>query len=99
MSAFSPVTIGPSSVRYAAQIRELLFAEALRRMVADQEAARTQLKAERAASLEAAAKAEASPQNAPTRPTVLEDVKPLEAVADTRQGAATTPARLVDIQV
>lgn len=40
MSAGATGAVGPVSVRYAAQIRELLFAQALRRMAAEQEAAR-----------------------------------------------------------
>ena len=48
--------IGPVSVRYAAQIRELLYAQAVKRMAADAEAARAEAEAERAARLEAIAK-------------------------------------------
>ena len=40
MSADATAAIGPVSVRYAAQIRELLYAQALQRMAADREAAR-----------------------------------------------------------
>lgn len=41
--------IGPLSVRYAAQIRELLFTQAVRKMAADEEAARAEAAAEQAA--------------------------------------------------
>lgn len=40
MSDGSTGAVGPVSVRYAAQIRELLYAQAVQRMVADEEAAR-----------------------------------------------------------
>jgi hypothetical protein len=40
MSAGATGAVGPVSVRYAAQIRELLFAQAMQRMAAEQEAAR-----------------------------------------------------------
>jgi hypothetical protein len=45
--------IGPVAVRYAAQIRELLFSQAMKRMAAEEEAARAEASAERAARLEA----------------------------------------------
>lgn len=45
--------IGPVSVRYAAQIREMLYTQAVKQMVAQQEAARAEAAAERAARLEA----------------------------------------------
>lgn len=49
--------IGPVSVRYAAQIRDLLYAQAVKRMAADAETARAQAEADRAARLDAIAKA------------------------------------------
>jgi hypothetical protein len=45
--------VGPVSVRYAAQIRDLLYTQAVKQMVAQQEAARAELAAERTARLEA----------------------------------------------
>jgi hypothetical protein len=45
--------IGPVSVRYAAQIREMLYNQAVRKMVAEQEAARAEAAAERTSRLEA----------------------------------------------
>jgi hypothetical protein len=45
--------IGPVSVRYALQIRELLNVQAIKRMVAEQEAARADAGADRAARIEA----------------------------------------------
>jgi hypothetical protein len=56
MSEGSSASVGPVSVRYAAQIRELLHAHAVQRMVADQEAARANADAERAARADAAAR-------------------------------------------
>lgn len=44
--------IGPLSVRYAAQIRELLFTQAIRKMAAEEEAARVEAAAEKAAARE-----------------------------------------------
>lgn len=49
--------IGPVSVRYAAQIQELLYSQTMKRMAAEQEAARAQAQAEQDARVEAAAKA------------------------------------------
>ncbi len=49
MSAGSANGIGPVSVRYAAQIRELLYTLAVQRAAAEQEAARQQDAAEKAA--------------------------------------------------
>lgn len=60
MSAAGAGPIGPVSVRYAAQIRELLHAQAMQRIAADQEAARARAEAERTARTQAAAKAEQS---------------------------------------
>ena len=57
MSAGATGAIGPVSVRYAAQIRELLYAQAVQRMAAEQEAARANAEAERTARVEAVAKA------------------------------------------
>jgi hypothetical protein len=92
MSAGGAGAIGPVSVRYAAQIRELLFAQALQRMAADQEAAR--------AREQAAAKPE--PEHAPLQ---SKDVTPEPSLArsnsDPHQPAPLpTPEtpRLLDIQ-
>jgi hypothetical protein len=98
MSASGSGAIGPVSVRYAAQIRELLFAQAMQRMAADQEAARAQSRAERATSVEREAKTEAAAQPATARSTMPEPVNPIETVAQTRSAAPTTPAQLVDVQ-
>jgi hypothetical protein len=77
--------VEPVSARFAAQTQEMLLAKALKRMAAERASEGTQLREARAASAEPAAKAEAAPQSAPTRPTMRND------------GAATRPAQLVDI--
>src|SRR5690606_13425433 len=45
--------IGPIAVRYAAQIRELLHSQTMKRMAAEEEAARAEAAAERAARIKA----------------------------------------------
>jgi|GEM_PF-1409224 len=98
MSAGSSASIGPVSVRYAAQIRELLQAQAVQRMAADHEAARAAAEAERAARVEAAAKAsEAKPLDVKVE---TPEPKPLPAPAQLPEAPAETPApgHLVDIQ-
>ena len=64
MSAGATGAVGPVSVRYAAQIRELLFAQAMQRMAAEQEAARAADAAQRAANAEAAKTKEPEPIDA-----------------------------------
>lgn len=99
MSAGATGAIGPVSVRYAAQIRELLHVQAVQRMAADQEAARVTAEADRVASAEASAKAakDAEPLRAKVEapePTPLpEPVKAPEAKPET-----PAPTHLVDIQ-
>jgi len=92
MSADPLGGVGPVSVRYAAQIRELLYAQAVQRMAADQEAARASAEAERSARAEAAAKARA-PEPVKAKAEV-EQPKPAPAP---KVDADTTP-HLVDIQ-
>ncbi len=60
MSAAGSGAIGPVSVRYAAQIRELLHAQALQRMAAAAEAARASAEVERSARVGLAEKSEES---------------------------------------
>jgi hypothetical protein len=86
MSADSVGGVGPVSVRYAAQIRELLYAQAVHRMAADQEAARATAQAERAARVEAIAKPEAAE---PVKAKI--DIAPEPKTDDTH-------THLVDIQ-
>ena len=86
MSADATAAIGPVSVRYAAQIRELLYAQALQRMAADQEAARASAQAERQPDPEPI-KAKFDAQR-PATPDVKSEPAP----------TITSPAQLVDIQ-
>jgi hypothetical protein len=98
MGAALTGAIGPVSVRYAAQIRELLFAQAIQRMAADQEAARAQSQAERAARVEPASKPEPGLQAVHTRTTSPEPVSASEPVAETAPETKKPTAQLVDIQ-
>lgn len=94
MSADATTAVGPISVRYAAQIRELLFAQAMQRMAADQEAARASAQAERAARAEAARKPEPDPVRAKVETTP--PAKTTEAKPETSP-STTAPAQIVDI--
>jgi hypothetical protein len=94
MSADRAGGVGPVSVRYAAQIRELLYAHAVQRMVADQEAARAQAESDRQSRLEAASKREAEE---PVKAKV--DVEPSKPAAEPVKAETKEPAHLVDIQV
>jgi hypothetical protein len=93
MSADATGAIGPVSVRYAAQIRELLFAQAMQRMAAEQEAARASAQAERAEAAAPPVK-EAEPIEAkvktPEPAPLPEPIKAPEAKTD-------APVQLVDI--
>ena len=101
MSAGDTGAIGPVSVRYAAQIRDLLYAQTMQRMAADQEAARLKAQSERVAKDEAAARAEQIRQplaariEAPDAPMKLPEA-PVETPP--AKPATTAPAQLVDIQ-
>jgi hypothetical protein len=77
--------IEPVSARFAAQMQEMLQANALKRMAAERASEGTPFREGRAASADPAANAEAVPQSAPTGPTMRND------------GAATRPAQMVDI--
>ncbi len=95
MSAAAPGAVGPVSVRYAAQIRELLFAQAMQRMAAEQEAVRASDAAERAASADAAkTKPDAlnARLDAATAPEASAPVRPPEPKSE------PVPGQLVDIQ-
>lgn len=99
MSEGSTAALGPVSVRYAAQIRELLHVQAVQRMAADHEAARAAAEAERAARIEAAARPKTS---APADVKVeAPEPKPLPAPVQQAEAPAEKPAapgKLVDIQ-
>jgi hypothetical protein len=102
MSAGGAGAIGPVSVRYAAQIRELLHAQAMQRMAADHEAARVRTEAERTARVEAARKAEdtGKPLQAKVEapePATLAAVKLADTPATPKPATGATP-HLVDIQ-
>lgn len=102
MSADATGAIGPVSVRYAAQIRELLYAQAMQRMVADEEAARASEAAERAERAEPKAKdpelhAKIDLLPATPRPEVIKApaAKPVATAAKPEHAA---PGQFVDIQ-
>lgn len=105
MSADATGAIGPVSVRYAAQIRELLYAQAVQRMAADQEAARANADAERAARAEP--KIKEAELHAKVDP--IHTIQRAEAVKPAAETAApvaikvaakadTTPGQYVNIQ-
>lgn len=94
MSADATTAIGPISVRYAAQIRELLYAQAMQRMAADQEAARASAHAEREARAEA--ERQPAPQPINVKVEAPQPAKAPEAKPETPP-ATTAPAQLVDI--
>jgi len=90
MSAIATGAIGPVSVRYAAQIRELLFAQALQRMAADQQAARA-----------ASGRAEAEQtRQQPDDRTQSPEPAPAKSAEPAHEGKTpgAMAARLVDIQ-
>lgn len=83
--------IGPVSVRYAQQIRELLHVQAVQRMAADQEAARAQAEAERVEATEKVAE----PEPLHARVEKHDEPAPPQPVT---QPEPTPPGQLVDIQ-
>ncbi|MEQ1784701.1 MAG: hypothetical protein ABMA14_25420 [Hyphomonadaceae bacterium] len=101
MSDGSTGAIGPVSVRYAAQIRELLYAQAVQRMAAEEEAARANADAERAARSEAVAKAQAAePLDVKVQtpePAIYKPAPARQPDAPTDKPAVTA-GQLVDIQ-
>lgn len=90
MSASGSGAIGPVSVRYAAQIRELLFAQAMQRMAADQEAAR----------VKAATQAEPPRTSVEDKavPAELARTSPADSFAEAQSPATAATPHLVDIQ-
>jgi hypothetical protein len=104
MSADATGAVGPVSVRYAAQIRELLYAQAMQRMAADQEAARANADAERAARTEPKAKeieldAKIDQIHTTQRPETLKPaVETAAPVADKPKTVDTRLGQYVDIQ-
>lgn len=98
MSDGSTGAIGPVSVRYAAQIRELLYAQAVQRMAADEEAARNRSDAERTAHAEVAVNAKATePLDVKVQAPELSKPAPAQQ-PDVPADKPATPGQLVDIQ-
>ena len=99
MSAGATGAIGPVSVRYAAQIRELLYAQAMQRMAADQEAARANAEADRDDRAEAAAKAAADAEPLRAKVDAPEPAPPPEPVKapEAKPETPVATAHLVDI--
>lgn len=95
MSAGGAGAIGPVSVRYAAQIRELLFAQAMQRMAADQEAARAQAEADRASRVEPAADAKPVRKVEPAKTETRASAP--DATSEAAPPPPAEPARIVDI--
>lgn len=85
--------IGPVSVRYAAQIKQLLDVQAIKRMAAEQEAARADAAAERAARVEAARNASASYE--PVKVDVKSDVEAKPPVEKAEAAPRREPAEPV----
>jgi hypothetical protein len=100
MSAGSTHGIGPVSVRYAAQIRELLYTQAVQKAVAEQEAARQQDAAEKAARLQPPAdEAPAMKLDAETGTDNKPQSNAADAPAETIAPATMpTPGEIVDIK-
>ena len=97
MSAGSTSGIGPVSVRYAAQIRELLYAQAVQRMAAEQEAARQADQDRKTELLQPQPSSDAQTQTQTKTPTPADIAKatPVAPSSDTGKQAS---AQLLDIQ-
>jgi hypothetical protein len=91
------------SARYAAQIRELLHVQAMKRLAAEQEAARRAIEAQEAERLEAlrahaAAMAQAKePVKVDVEPAAVELAEPVR-MAETSEPAPLSPAQIFDEQ-
>ena len=91
------------SARYAAQIRELLHVQAMKRLAAEQEAVRRQIEAQEAAQLEAlrahaTAKIEIKePVKVDVEPKTVELAEPLP-MAETAEPAPVQPAQIFNEQ-
>ncbi len=107
MSAVATAGIVGISARYAAQIQELLYVQAIKRMVAEQEAARAKADAQRNTfieslramdAIEEPVKVEVDPETAKAAAETAEPGKqsePHEAPAAT---ATVAPAQIFDVQ-
>ena len=97
MSAGSANGIGPVSVRYAAQIQELLYSQAVHRAAAEQEALRQQDAAMKAARFQPpideklTAKIEVEPKVTPP--------ETVAAGAHDAAGSKPAPAQILNVQV
>ncbi|HEY7800399.1 MAG TPA: hypothetical protein VIA80_16655 [Hyphomonadaceae bacterium] len=91
------------SARYAAQIRELLHVQAMKRLAAEQEAARRAIEAQEAARLEAlrtraAAMTEMKePVKVDVEPAAAELAEPIQ-MAEASEPAPVPPAQIFDEQ-
>jgi hypothetical protein len=100
MSAFLAGGIEGVSARYAAQIQELLHSQTMKRMAAEQEAAR----AEAAAAARAALVEQFARSHEPTEPVKVESAPAVELADAVRQPAAAEAppaeplAQIVDVQ-
>ena len=86
--------IGPVSVRYAMQIKQLLDVQAIKRMAAEQEAARADAAAERAARVEAIRNASTAYE--PVKVDVKSDVEARPAVEKSEAAPAREPVAPVE---
>ncbi len=90
--------IGPVSVRYALQIRELLNVQAIKRMVAEQEAARVDAEAGRAERIEAIRARNEVFAEEPVKVDVKSDISaPADKPAPEAKEPAPTSGQLVDV--
>ena len=91
------------SARYAAQIRELLHVQAMKRLAAEQEAVRRTIEAQEAARLEALrARAAAmtqvkEPVKVDIEPATAELAEPIQ-MAEAAESASVPPAQIFDEQ-
>jgi hypothetical protein len=83
--------VGPVSVRYAAQIKQLLFSQAEQRLVAEQKAARAPPEIDKAARVEEPVKTDAETKAAKTAP-------PAAPVSVEPPAETPPPATFVNIQ-
>jgi hypothetical protein len=91
------------SARYAAQIRELIHVQAMKRLAAEQEAVRRTIEAQEAARLEAlrasatARVAIEEPVKVDIEPTTAELAEPMQ-MAEASEPAPVAPAQIFDEQ-
>ncbi len=109
MSAGSASGIGPVSVRYAAQIRELLYSQAMQRLQAERERARAAAEAEKLERMQPKKTDDVKPVNlkvdapvesktADAAPAAAASTPAQAPAADDSSVTASTTAQLVDVQ-